>query len=81
MCGRGGCLLFDLLTIRGALSGHGIAMARSLLVRDYLERGNLVRLFDLSVSGVFSYYLGWRSDAVRKRFAGVRDWIIAGMAT
>jgi LysR family transcriptional regulator, glycine cleavage system transcriptional activator len=75
-------VLFDdvALTIRGALSGHGIAMARSLLVRDYLERGDLIRLFDLSVSGVFGYYLGWRSDAARQRFASVRDWIIAGMA-
>ncbi len=53
---RQSILLDDIaLTLRGA-QRQGIAMARSMLVEDYLRRGELVRLFDLSVSGVFSYY-------------------------
>lgn len=69
--------LFDevALTIRGALMGHGIAVARALLVRDYLARGELIRLFDLSVPGIFSYYLAWRSKEIWERFSAVRDWM------
>ncbi|MFG1287843.1 LysR substrate-binding domain-containing protein [Xanthobacter versatilis] len=69
-------LLDDIaLTIRGALAGQGIAMARSLLVRDYLERGELVRLFDLSVPGIFSYHLACRTKEIRERFAAPLDWL------
>ncbi|MBA4789576.1 MAG: LysR substrate-binding domain-containing protein [Pseudomonadota bacterium] len=64
------------LTVRGALYGQGIAMARSLVVKDYLERGELVRLFDLSVPAMFNYHIAWRSKEVRDRFAGARSWII-----
>lgn len=63
------------LTIRGALAGQGIAVARALLVRDYLARGELVRPFDLAVPGIFSYYIAWRSDVVRERFAVIREWV------
>ena len=43
------------LTIGGAPADHGIAMARSLLVRDYLQSGRLVRPFDLTVPGIFKW--------------------------
>lgn len=45
------------LTIRGALEGHGIAMARAALVQDYLEEWRLVCLFELTVPGIFNYYI------------------------
>ncbi|OYW20656.1 MAG: hypothetical protein B7Z52_02060 [Burkholderiales bacterium 12-64-5] len=64
------------LTVRGALAGQGIAMARSLLVRDYLKSGDLVRLFDLSVPGIFSYHLAWRSKEIRDRFSAPIAWIM-----
>ena len=64
------------LTVRGALAGQGIAMARSLLVRDYLKSGDLVRLFDLSVPGIFSYHLAWRSKEIRDRFSAPITWIM-----
>ncbi|SNT53624.1 regulatory helix-turn-helix protein, lysR family [Tardiphaga sp. OK246] len=74
---RQSILLDDIaLTIRGALNGQGVAMARSLLVEDYLRRGELVRLFDLSVPGVFSYYLAWRSKGTKEHFAASANWII-----
>lgn len=75
-------LLFDdvALTIRGALAGHGIAMARAQLVRGYLARGELVRVFDLSVPGVFGYHLGWRNERLRERFAPLRRWLAALLA-
>lgn len=77
---RQSILLDDIaLTIRGALGGQGIAMARSLLVQDYLQRGELVRLFDLSVPGVYSYYLAWRSKETREHFAAIANWITEGI--
>lgn len=79
---RQSILLDDIaLTIRGALGGQGIAMARSLLVGDYLKRGELVRLFDLSVPGVFSYYLAWRSTETRDHFAPIANWLIRTMTS
>ncbi|MDR6954832.1 LysR family glycine cleavage system transcriptional activator [Ancylobacter sp. 3268] len=63
------------LTVRGALAGQGIAMARSLLVRDYLADGTLVRLFELSVPGIFSYHLACRSHEIRERYREPLDWI------
>jgi hypothetical protein len=52
-------VLFDDVahTIRSALAGHGIAMARSHLVQDYLDSGRLIKLFDLEVPGLFSFFL------------------------
>jgi len=67
------------LTIRGALDGHGIAMARAALVREYLAEGRLIRLFDLTVPGIFNYYIAWRTEALRTRFQGFRNWIISGL--
>lgn len=73
-------LLDDIaLTIRGALAGQGIAMARSLVVRDYLRTGELVRLFDLSVPGIFSYHLACRSQDVRTQYADQIAWIVGEM--
>lgn len=65
------------LTVRGALAGQGIAMARSLLVRDYLAEGALVRLFELSVPGIFSYHLACRSREIRERYRVPLDWLCA----
>ncbi|GGF82578.1 LysR family transcriptional regulator [Azorhizobium oxalatiphilum] len=68
------------LTVRGALLGQGIAMARSLLAQDYLARGELVRLFDLSVPAIFNYHIAWRTKLLRERFAAVHDWIAGELA-
>jgi LysR family glycine cleavage system transcriptional activator len=74
-------LLFDdvALTIRGALGGLGIAMVRSKLVQDYLHSGQLLRLFDRSVPGVFSYYLGWKDEQTRLRHSKLKDWIVRSL--
>lgn len=63
-------------TIGSALAGHGIAMVRSHLVQSYLASGRLVRLFDLSVPGIFGYFLAWRSEAVKAKYPALRRWIL-----
>jgi LysR family glycine cleavage system transcriptional activator len=45
-----------LLLQQAALEGHGIALARSLLVEDDLKSGRLVRLFDISIESKNSFY-------------------------
>ena len=43
------------------------------------RRGELVRLFDLSVPGIFSYHLACRSQDVRTQYADQIAWIVGEM--
>lgn len=51
------------VAIEAALHGQGIALADSLLVRDDLEQGRLVRLFDTRIPAQHAYYLVHRPEA------------------
>jgi LysR family glycine cleavage system transcriptional activator len=65
-------------TMAAALLGQGIALARSLLVRDHLRERRLVRLFDIEAPGTFSYYLTWHAkNANETMMAAFRDWIVS----
>jgi LysR family glycine cleavage system transcriptional activator len=65
-------------TIHAALLGQGIALARSLLVQEYLQQRRLVRLFDITARGAFSYYLVWRKNDVKEATMSLfRNWVIA----
>ena len=44
------------LMLDAATSGQGVALARSVLVREHLTAGRLVRLFDLSVRSPSAYH-------------------------
>lgn len=67
-------------TIGGALLGHGIAMARGALVRHHLAAGRLIAPFALSVAGIFSYYIGWKSEAIRRKHLLLRSAIYDSLA-
>jgi LysR family glycine cleavage system transcriptional activator len=68
-------------TIHAALVGQGIVLARSLLVKDHLQAGRLVRLFDIPVPGTYSYYLVWRQNEAKEPVMALfRNWVIAAMA-
>jgi len=67
-------------TINGALLGYGIAMARGTLVRHHLAAGRLIAPFDLTVPGMFSYYLGWKSESVRRKHLVLRSKIYDSFA-
>jgi LysR family transcriptional regulator, glycine cleavage system transcriptional activator len=67
--------------IHAALAGKGIVLARYLMVKDHLESGRLVRLFDIAVPGTYSYYLVWRPNKVKEAaMAAFRNWVVAAMA-
>jgi LysR family transcriptional regulator, glycine cleavage system transcriptional activator len=73
------CFAFNEVThtVAAALVGQGIALGRSLLVRDYLEEGRLVRLFDIEARGTYSYYLVWRpGSAGEALIPAFREWIV-----
>lgn len=68
-------------TIQAALAGQGVALARSLLVQEHLRTQRLVRLFDITSRGAFSYYLVWRSNEKKEAtMALFRNWVIAELS-
>jgi LysR family glycine cleavage system transcriptional activator len=67
--------------IHAALAGQGIVLARYLMVKDHLEAGRLIRLFDITVPGTYSYYLVWRPNKFKDAAMGAfRNWVVAAMA-
>lgn len=68
-------------TIHAALAGQGIALARALLVQDHLRTRRLVRLFDITARGAFSYYLVWRRNGRKEATMSLfRDWVIGELS-
>ncbi len=69
------------MLLEAAAAGEGVALARSLFATDDLERGRLVRLFDLAVEDSFAYYLTWHQGApLAPAGAAFRDWLRAEIA-
>jgi DNA-binding transcriptional LysR family regulator len=61
--------------------GHGIGMARRLIVADDLRQGRLVRPFDIEVEDPYGYYLVWRPDSPRTRqIREFCEWLKAEIA-
>jgi len=72
------CCSFDRweLAIKGAVRGMGIAMGRTLLIRDALYQGELVQPFPLRVPSASAYYAVTRpQDVATPRIAALRDWL------
>ena len=70
-------LEYSHLIYQSAMAGEGVALGRSVLVRDALMSGQLVRLFDHSLPAGFGYWLvaapaTWRRPKVR----AFRDWLL-----
>jgi len=55
---EGGVRMFDLgMMLEAARAGMGVGLARDCLVRQWLDEGKLVRLFDITVPSTSDYYL------------------------
>lgn len=65
--------------LQAAIEGHGIALARSVMARDDLASGRLVRLFpDISFALDVAYYVVYRPEcAGMPRLAAFRDWLMS----
>lgn len=64
------------LLIDATLSGQGVALVRRSLVQSELLSGRLIRLWDISINDVYSYYCVWRlthprSESIRL----LRQWL------
>jgi LysR family glycine cleavage system transcriptional activator len=65
--------------LQAAIDGHGVALARSVMARDDLAAGRLVRLFPgIDCTSELAYYVVYRPEcASLPRLVAFRDWIIS----
>ncbi|WP_237881191.1 transcriptional regulator GcvA [Pseudomonas sp. PGPR40] len=63
--------------LQAAIDGQGIALARSVMARDDLAAGRLIRLFpDIQVVSPLAYYVVYRTEcASLPRMKAFRDWL------
>jgi LysR family glycine cleavage system transcriptional activator len=64
--------------LQTAIEGQGIALARSVMARDDLTAGRLVRLFpDISFASALAYYVVYRPECANlPRLIAFRDWLL-----
>jgi LysR family glycine cleavage system transcriptional activator len=66
------------LAIQAAIEGHGVALARSRLVKEDLVSGRLVRPFDGYETSHSSYFVVYPHHAtLRPQVKAVRDWLMS----
>ncbi|WP_333983569.1 transcriptional regulator GcvA [Ectopseudomonas khazarica] len=64
--------------LQAAIDGHGVALARSVMARDDLTAGRLVRLFpQIGFASPLAYYVVYRPEcASLPRLQAFRDWLL-----
>lgn len=65
--------------LQAAAEGHGIALARSVMARDDLAAGRLVRLFpEITLASPLAYYVVYRPEyASLPKLVAFRDWLLS----
>jgi len=68
--------------LQAAIDGHGIALARSVMARDDLAAGRLVRLFPkIKFTSALAYFAVYRAERSNlPRLVAFRDWLISEAA-
>ncbi|WP_043156283.1 transcriptional regulator GcvA [Pseudomonas aeruginosa] len=68
--------------LQAAIEGQGVALARSVMARDDLTSGRLIRLFpEISVMSAMAYYIVYRPGcASLPRLVAFRDWLLTEVA-
>ena len=70
----------SLLLMQAAVAGEGVALGRSVLMRDEIAAGRLVRPFTLSVPNPNAYFLVQPPRTPKAAaITAFRDWMEAGM--
>ena len=65
------------LLLDAAVSGQGVALARSMLVGEHLSSGRLVMPFDISIPAPLSYFAVYRSESNgRAEVAALLEWLM-----
>jgi LysR family glycine cleavage system transcriptional activator len=66
------------LLYRAAASGLGVALGVDVIVRPYLDEGQLVRVFNMSFKPTKGYYVVCRdSDWTQRPISTFREWLFA----
>jgi len=65
--------------LQAAIDGHGVALARSIMARDDVAAGRLVRLFpEIELASALAYFVVVRPDrASHPKVTAFRDWLRA----
>ncbi|MET3130243.1 LysR family glycine cleavage system transcriptional activator [Oxalobacteraceae bacterium GrIS 1.11] len=64
--------------LQAAIDGSGVALARSVMARDDLAAGRLVRLFpEIAFDSALAYYVVYRAEcSALPRLMAFRDWLL-----
>ena len=69
------------MLVRAAAEGHGIALARHAIAETEIKSGELVRLFDIEVKCLDSYYFACLPSALKKpQVQAFRKWLFDEIA-
>lgn len=65
--------------LQAVIDGHGVALARSVMARDDLAAGRLIRLFpNVKVTPALAYYIVYRAErSILPRLVAFREWLIS----
>jgi len=75
---RGPGFLDSAHALHAALDGQGVWLGRSVLVRDELNAGRLVKPFDISIPSAYAYWIVCpKADVNRTKVRLFRDWLLA----
>lgn len=76
--GRGLRINNSAAVLQAAIDGQGIALARSILARDDLAAGRLVRLFpEITTPSQLGYYVVYRAELqALPKLTAFRDWLL-----
>ena len=68
--------------LQAAIDGHGVALARSVLARDDLSSGRLIRLFpDITLPSALAYFVVYKKEcAALPRLVAFREWLLSETA-
>lgn len=74
---RGPSFTDSSVMLDAAAAGLGVSLARRTLAEGDLQRGRLVRLFELAVPDPYSHYFVWRADHPKlPALFALRDWLL-----
>ena len=64
--------------LQAAIDGHGVALARSVMARDDIDAGRLVRLFpQIDFESALAYFVVYRPEcAALPKVAAFRAWLM-----
>jgi len=64
--------------LQATIDGHGVALARSVMTRDDLASGRLVRLFPkMEWASELAYYIVYRAEcASLPKLVAFREWLL-----